>query len=336
MDFLTNHSLTPYHTFGLDVRTAFFIEIITEAELRTVIPQCTPPVLLLGGGSNLLFTKDWPGTVIHLLLKGREVVSEEQDDTAIIAAGAGENWHELVLWSLDQNLGGIENLSLIPGSAGAAPIQNIGAYGVELSDVFDHLEAMDLQTGEIHTFDRDACRLGYRDSVFKNELKGKYAITRVFLRLQKSPEVNTSYGAIRDVLAQKGIDRPTIRDVSNAVIGIRRSKLPDPAVLGNAGSFFKNPEVEADHLERLLADFPNIVHYPLPAGRAKIPAGWLIEQSGWKGKRVGNTGCHAQQALVLVNYGGATGEEVWAHAQTVARSVQKKFGVALAAEVNVL
>ncbi|MCB9283612.1 MAG: UDP-N-acetylmuramate dehydrogenase [Lewinellaceae bacterium] len=335
MDLFTNHSLTPHHTFGLEVRTAFFVEIKTEEELRQALSQCTPPALLLGGGSNILFTRDWPGTVVHMQLKGREVISEKEG-TVLIAAGAGENWHDLVLWTLDQNLGGIENLSLIPGSAGAAPIQNIGAYGVELTDVFDHLEAMDLQTGEIHTFDREACRFGYRDSIFKNELKGRYAIIRVFLRLQKDPVVNTGYGAIREVLVQKGIDQPTIRDVSEAVIGIRRSKLPDPAVLGNAGSFFKNPEVEAGQLKMLLTEFPNIVHYPLPGGRAKIPAGWLIEQAGWKGKRVGNTGCHAQQALVLVNYGGATGDEVWAHAQTVARSVKEKFGVELTAEVNIL
>ncbi|MBK7408874.1 MAG: UDP-N-acetylmuramate dehydrogenase [Saprospirales bacterium] len=335
MVFLTNHSLTPYHTFGLDVRTAFFVEIKSTEELRHALAQSTPPILLLGGGSNMLLTRDWPGTVIHMMEKGREISSENEEE-AIIAAGAGENWHELVLWTLDQHLGGLENLSLIPGSVGAAPIQNIGAYGVELTDVFDHLEAMDLETGVIRVFDHDSCHFGYRDSVFKNEYKGKYAITRVFLRLKKNPVVNTGYGAIRDLLSQEGITTPTIRDVSRAVIGIRRSKLPDPAVLGNAGSFFKNPEVSAGELQRLLEAFPHLIHYPLPDGGAKIPAGWLIEQCGWKGKRVGNTGCHAQQSLVLVNYGGATGQEIWAHAQRVAQSVKETFGVELMAEVNVL
>ena len=330
----TNISLTPHHTFGLDVLAANYLDVLSEEDLRRALPVCPQPILLLGGGSNVLFTQDWPGTVLHLLLKGRAVVSEDEN-TVLVAAGAGENWHELVLWTLDHNLGGLENLSLIPGSVGAAPIQNIGAYGVELADVFDYLEAMHLATGEIHTFDRDACRFGYRDSVFKNELKGKYAITRVFLRLRKDPEVNTRYGAIRDTLAEMGLTAPTIRDVSRAVIAIRQSKLPDPAVLGNAGSFFKNPEVSEAELIRLLPAFPQLVHYPLPGGGAKIPAGWLIEQCGWKGKRVGHTGCHAQQALVLVNYGGASGAEIWEHAQRVAASVKEKFGIELTPEVNV-
>lgn len=334
MNMLKNYPLISHHTFGLDVRAAFFIEVNTEEELRQALLQSPAPILFLGGGSNMLFTRDWPGTVIHLMLKGREIVSEDEK-TAVIAAGAGENWHQLVCWSLGHNLGGLENLSLIPGSVGAAPIQNIGAYGVELTDVFDHLEAIDLHSGNILVFDREACRFGYRDSIFKNDLKGKYVITRVFLRLRKDPAVNISYGAIRDTLAQMGVSEPSVHDVSRAVIAIRQSKLPDPAVLGNAGSFFKNPEVPEAALKRLLAEFPHIVHYPLPQGGAKIPAGWLIEQCGWKGKRVGNTGCHAEQSLVLVNYGGATGEEVWAHALRVAQSVKERFGVELTPEVNV-
>ncbi|MBK7338277.1 MAG: UDP-N-acetylmuramate dehydrogenase [Saprospirales bacterium] len=335
MKALENHPLTPYNTFALPARAAFFLEVNSEEELRQALRECTPPLLLLGGGSNMLLTRDWPGTVIRMAIKGRELM-EETSDSALVAAGAGENWHELVTWTLEQNLGGLENLSLIPGSVGAAPIQNIGAYGVELTQVFDHLEAMELSSGAIHTFDRAACRFGYRDSVFKQELKGKYAITRVFLRLQKKPALNTGYGAIRDILAEWGIAAPTIHDVSRAVIHIRRSKLPDPALLGNAGSFFKNPEVEAAQLQALLQAHPNLVHYPLPGGRAKIPAGWLIEQCGWKGKRVGNTGCHAQQALVLVNYGGATGAEIWEHARRVADSVKEQFGVELGVEVNVV
>lgn len=334
MDLKKDHDLSPFHTFGLDARTAFFVEASSEEELRQALSLSHPPILFLGGGSNMLFTRDWPGTVIHIMLKGREIVSENEK-TAIIAAGAGENWHALVQWTLDQDLGGLENLSLIPGSVGAAPIQNIGAYGVELTDVFDHLEAVDLQTGETCLFDREACRFGYRDSIFKNDLKGRFVITKVFLRLQKDPVVQTGYGAIRDTLAQMGVEHPTIRDVSRAVVSIRQSKLPDPGVLGNAGSFFKNPGVSETELKRLLEMFPGIVHYPLAGGGAKIPAGWLIEQCGWKGKRVGNTGCHAQQALVLVNYGGATGEEIWQHAQRVAKSVQEKFGIELNPEVNV-
>ncbi len=335
MKALENHPLTQYNSFALSARAAFFLEVNSEEELRQALRECTPPLLLLGGGSNMLLTRDWPGTVIRMAIKGREL-REETNESALIAAGAGENWHELVTWTLKQNLGGLENLSLIPGSAGAAPIQNIGAYGVELTQVFDHLEAMELSSGDIHTFDRAACRFGYRDSVFKQELKGKYAITGVFLRLQKNPTLNTGYGAIRDILAEWGIATPTIHDVSRAVIHIRRSKLPDPALLGNAGSFFKNPEVEAAQLQALLQAHPNLVHYPLPGGRAKIPAGWLIEQCGWKGKRVGNTGCHAQQALVLVNYGGATGAEIWEHARRVADSVKEQFGVELGVEVNVV
>ncbi|MBK6901902.1 MAG: UDP-N-acetylmuramate dehydrogenase [Saprospirales bacterium] len=335
MKALENHPLTPYNTFALPARAAFFQEVNSEEELRQALRECTPPLLLLGGGSNMLLTSDWPGTVIRMAIKGREL-TEETGDSALVAAGAGENWHELVTWTLEQNLGGLENLSLIPGSVGAAPIQNIGAYGVELTQVFDHLEAMELSSGAIHTFDRAACRFGYRDSVFKQELKGKYAITRVYLRLQKNPALNTGYGAIRDILTEWGIATPTIHDVSRAVIHIRRSKLPDPALLGNAGSFFKNPEVEAAQLQALLQAHPNLVHYPLSGGSAKIPAGWLIEQCGWKGKRVGNTGCHAQQALVLVNYGGATGAEIWEHARRVADSVKEQFGVELGVEVNVV
>lgn len=335
MKALENHPLTSYNTFALPARAAFFLEVNSEEELRQALRECAPPLLLLGGGSNMLLTRDWSGTVIHMAIKGREL-TEETSDSALVAAGAGENWHELVTWTLEQNLGGLENLSLIPGSVGAAPIQNIGAYGVELTQVFDHLEAMELSSGAIHTFDRAACRFGYRDSAFKQELRGKYAITRVYLRLQKNPTLNTGYGAIRDTLAEWGIAAPTIHDVSRAVIHIRRSKLPDPALLGNAGSFFKNPEVEAAQLQALLQAHPNLVHYPLPGGRAKIPAGWLIEQCGWKGKRVGNTGCHAQQALVLVNYGGATGAEIWEHARRVAASVEEQFGVELGLEVNVV
>jgi UDP-N-acetylmuramate dehydrogenase len=334
MNLLQNHSLEEFNTFGLEARAAWFVEAGTEGELREALLQAPKPLLLLGGGSNVLLAHDWPGTVVRVGLKGREIL-EEDEDTAIVAAAAGENWHDLVLWTLERNLGGLENLSLIPGCVGAAPMQNIGAYGVELTQVFERLDAMEIATGEIRTFSHAECSFGYRDSVFKNEWKGQYAIACVYLRLQKKPVVNTSYGAIRDILASWGVAEPTIHDVSRAVIHIRRSKLPDPAELGNAGSFFKNPEVGKEKLAELLAAFPDLVWYPLPGGGAKIPAGWLIERCGWKGKRVGNTGCHAQQALVIVNYGGATGEEIWAHAQRVGESVKERFGVELVGEVNV-
>ncbi|MCC7245407.1 MAG: UDP-N-acetylmuramate dehydrogenase, partial [Saprospiraceae bacterium] len=254
-----------------------------------------------------------------------------------VTFGGGEIWHDVVLWSIKQNLGGIENMSLIPGAIGAAPVQNIGAYGVELKDVFVKLEAIDMN-GQIREFSKEECQFGYRDSIFKREAKGKYWITSVTLALtpQERHQLNLNYGDIRNTLEKRGIDHPTIADVSQAVIDIRKIKLPDPAVIGNCGSFFKNPETDRSVLERIRQQRPDAPAYDLPDGRVKIPAGWLIEQCGWKGKRVGNTGSYEKQALVLVNYGGATGEEVGQLAWRIIESVEQQFGVRLEPEVNLL
>ena len=295
-----------------------------------------PPILLLGGGSNMLLKNDWPGLVIKNAIRGIEVV-EETDDTVLIKIGGGENWHQLVLWSLEQNFGGLENLSLIPGTVGAAPIQNIGAYGVELKDVFEKLEAVNLEDRSIQTFDKETCRFGYRDSIFKQELKGKVFISRVWLRLSKqNHSLHMDYGAIRDVLAADQIENPTIQDISRAVIQIRSSKLPDPAKLGNSGSFFKNPEISKAAFEVFIESFPDAPFYKMDEDLFKIPAGWLIEKAGWKGKKIGNTGSHKDQALVLVNYGGATGEEIWQLALAIQDSVEKQFGITISPEVNVI
>lgn len=332
-----NVSLKDYNTFGLEAKAAAFVEVHSVEELQEALRenQGKLPIFILGGGSNLLLTQDVPFLVIKNAIKGITIVEEAETDL-VLAVGGGENWHQLVMKTLDNGLSGLENLSLIPGTVGAAPIQNIGAYGVELKDVFEKLEAVELATGNLQTFDAAACKFGYRDSVFKQELKGKFCITTVFLRLSKKPLINTNYGAIREVLKERHIEQPTSRDVSDAVIFIRQSKLPDPAKLGNSGSFFQNPEIERSQFERLQQQFPNIIHYDLPDGRVKIPAGWLIEQCGWKGKRVGNTGSHKDQSLVLVNYGGATGAEVWQLAQDIIASVKEKFGIELTPEVNVL
>jgi len=336
MTILKNHSLQALNTFGISAKARCFIEARTEAELRAAFQQNITPLLVLGGGSNMLLTGDFPGLVVKNNLLGKEII-EERDEHVIVRAGAGENWHEFVLWTLERGLGGIENLSLIPGTMGAAPIQNIGAYGVELRDVFHELEAMEIATGEIRTFTAADCQFGYRNSIFKNEWKGKYCITRVALQLTKTNhQINTSYGAIQKTLAERGVTKPTIRDVSDAVIAIRSSKLPDPAKLGNSGSFFKNPEIEPAHFDQLRQAFPNIVSYPGSNGKVKVPAGWLIEQCGWKGQRRGDAGCYEKQALVLVNYGSATGAEIWQLAQDIANSVEEKFGIRLQPEVNVL
>ena len=334
MQLTLNFSLKKLNTFGIEAVADRFVSVRTVEELRQVLAQNPSPVRILGGGSNVLLTGDLPGLVIKNEIGGIRIVTEDAE-SAIVAAGGGVNWHELVLWTIGKKLGGIENLSLIPGNAGAAPIQNIGAYGVEVKDVFHHLEAVEMITGELNIFNREDCRFGYRDSVFKNELKGKYCITKIFLRLSKNHEPNTNYGDIQRTLTERGIEKPTIRDVSNTVIHIRQSKLPDPAEIGNAGSFFKNPEIEDVHFQQLRVEFPNIVHYELPNGRVKIPAGWLIEQAGWKGKRFGDAGCHVRQALVLVNYGGASGADILDLAKKIQASVEEKFGIRLTPEVNV-
>jgi UDP-N-acetylmuramate dehydrogenase len=292
--------------------------------------------MLLGGGSNVLLTQDVPGLVLKNNIQGIRVIREFKNKVWV-EVGGGENWHAFVRWAVSNGYGGIENMSLIPGTVGAAPIQNIGAYGVELKDVFVRLNAVALSGGRAKTFNHKACQFGYRDSVFKRAEKGKWCITSVVFSLQKSPHrLNTAYGDITKTLEANGISAPNIADISNAVVQIRTSKLPDPAKIGNCGSFFKNPETDRAVLEKIQETHPQAPFFPLPDGRVKIPAGWLIEQCGWKGKRVGNTGCYERQALVLVNHGGATGQEVKALASAIIDSVEKTFGIRLEAEVNII
>lgn len=335
MKFYNNFSLKNYNTFGLDVRAKQFVEVLDEIELQSLFPAYSKSFLILGGGSNLLLTREIDGLVIKNKILGKTII-EDTEEQAVVAIGGGENWHKLVRWTIAQDLGGLENLSLIPGTVGAAPIQNIGAYGVELSQVFLKLEAVDIESGKVEVFDHKACAFGYRNSVFKKKYKGKFFITKVYLKLSKKHQLNLSYGAIQDTLKADKEWPPTIKSVSDAVIKIRQSKLPDPAQLGNSGSFFKNPEVSKSFFQTLQSKFSRIVFYPLDNGNVKIPAGWLIEQCGWKGKRIGNTGCYEKQALVLVNYGNATGLEIKEHAERVIHSVKEKFDITLTPEVNII
>lgn len=330
-------SLKSFNTFGIDVKADFLSEIRSAVQLRHLLQEeqwKTKELLILGGGSNVLFTGDVHALVLLNRIDGIEKLRED-DHHVWVKAGAGVVWHELVMWCVERGWGGVENLSLIPGSVGAGPMQNIGAYGVELKDVFYELEAMKLDDLSVHTFSNADCRFGYRESVFKRELRNKFFILSVTFKLSKTAEIRTSYGAITAELQRMGVEQPGIREVSNAVISIRRSKLPDPAKLGNAGSFFKNPEIEEKLFDRLKQQHPNVVGYPTTPGRVKLAAGWLIEQCGWKGKVVGHTGSHKDQALVLVNYGGATGNEIWQLAIDIKNSVKEKFGVDIEPEVNV-
>jgi UDP-N-acetylmuramate dehydrogenase len=327
-----NVSLRPYNTFGLSAKAAFFKEINTVRGLQNLPNNL--PLVILGGGSNLLLTKDIEACVLKMNIKGISV-ARETDKEIYVKVGAGVVWHEWVMFCVAQGWGGIENLSLIPGTVGASPIQNIGAYGVELKDVFGSLTAFDLTTKQQRIFTKNECEFGYRDSIFKRALKNEIVITSVTFKLQKQPILNTSYGDIQKVLAAKNIITPNIKDISDAVIDIRKSKLPDPAELGNSGSFFKNPEIESALFLDLQKKYPTLTGYPMANGTIKIAAGWLIEQAGWKGKRVGNTGCHDKQALVIVNYGNATGKEIYQHALNVIEDVSQKFGIALSPEVNI-
>ena len=330
-----NISLKPFTTFGIDKKAKFFTTVETLDELKVALLAAKEkqlPVFILGGGSNILLTRDIEGLVIKLEIKGIHLVKEEGDQLWV-EVGAGEMWHELVLHSIAQDWAGLENLSLIPGTVGASPMQNIGAYGVEIKDVFDSLQAMHRETLEMQSFDAEACRFGYRESVFKQTLKDQYVITSVTFRLSKTPNFHLEYGAIREVLAANDIDQPSIRAISDAVIQIRQSKLPDPKEIGNAGSFFKNPTIPSTQFDTLKASNPSIPGYPSTEG-VKVAAGWLIEQAGWKGKRIGDVGVHAKQALVLVNYGDGTGEEIKSLSQQIQASVLDKFGIQLHPEVN--
>ncbi len=329
-------SLKNYNTFGIDIKAKCFSSVQSIEELKTILSSHkNEPLFILGGGSNMLLTKDIDEHVLHINLKGVHVVFENNDEV-IVEAHAGENWHDFVIYCLHHDFGGVENLSLIPGNVGTAPIQNIGAYGVELKDVFDSCEAVEIDTLETKRFGLDECKFGYRDSIFKNEAKGRYIITSVRFRLTKNKHLlRTSYGSIQDELEAQGIIQPTIKDISDAVIAIRKSKLPDPKVLGNSGSFFKNPVVTLDTFNAFRLKYPEAPYYEVSAMQYKIPAGWLIEKSGWKGRRIGDAGVHEKQALVLVNYGNATGSELWKLALNIQKDVKDKFGIYIEPEVNV-
>ena len=331
----TNKNLKEYNTFGISVMAEMFAVFSSIEELKQILSfRNNKKLLVLGGGSNLLLTKDFDGLVIKNEIKRFEVI-EETASEVIVESGAGENWHEFVLNCIDKGFGGIENLSLIPGSVGASPMQNIGAYGVEIKDVFESLSAYHIASGEIHYFDKTKCEFGYRESIFKNKVKGEYIILTVTFRLTKNPTINSSYGAINEQLKVMGIENPTIQELSAAVIAIRQSKLPDPKIIGNAGSFFKNPTVEIALLEQIQKNYPDIPNYPALNGR-KLAAGWLIEKAGWKGRTLGNYGVHKLQALVLVNYGNCTGQEIFDLSSQIIQDVFEKFGVLLEREVNIL
>ncbi|WP_422859252.1 UDP-N-acetylmuramate dehydrogenase [Flagellimonas sp. S174] len=332
-----NISLKEYNTFGIDVTARFFVAISSLLQLQKVLElKAYPKKFILSGGSNVLLTQDIDALVIHINLKGISI-EEESDSEVVLKVMAGENWHNLVLWSLDNGYGGLENLSLIPGNTGTAPIQNIGAYGVELKDIFESCTAMEIATGELVEFDQDSCQFGYRDSIFKNKAKGKFIITSVNLRLTKeNHQLNTNYGAIENELKKQGIVYPTIHDVSKAVIAIRRSKLPDPDEIGNSGSFFKNPIVSGKVFEKLKKTYPEVPSYQISKSEIKIPAGWLIEQCGFKGKRIGDAGVHEKQALVLVNYGNASGQDIMDLATDIQKTVKKKFNIEITPEVNII
>ncbi len=327
--------LRPYNTFGISAFAKNYVKVETEIQLLDFLRVNQAVVFILGGGSNILLTQNIDATVLHNCIKGIEII-EQTDEFATVKVGGGEIWHEFVLWAIERNLGGIENMSLIPGTVGAAPIQNIGAYGVELKDVFHSLEAIDLQTLTKRTFYVDDCKFGYRDSFFKGEGKGRFFISSVTFQLRRKPILDTNYGDIQKVLAERQIENPTIKDISDAVVSIRQSKLPDPAKLGNAGSFFKNPAIQITDFEQFISKYPNAPHYKLDNELVKIPAGWLIEQAGWKGKRFGDAGCHEKQALVLVNHGDASGTEILALAQQIQEDVKTKFGISIVAEVNLI
>jgi len=332
-------SLREYNTFGIEAEARQFVEISSIDEyisLRKSGEYAHLPHLFLGGGSNVLLTKAQEALVVKISIPGISVVKEDAD-FVWLKGGAGVVWDEFVQFAVNHGWSGLENLSLIPGTVGAAPMQNIGAYGAEIKDTFESLEALNLQTLALEVFDAKACAFGYRESFFKRAGKGQYLISSVTFKLSKKPSVKTSYGAIQEVLAAKGITQPSIREVADAVIEIRQSKLPDPKEIGNSGSFFKNPTVSASEALRLMAEFPGIPNYPVEGSSdVKFPAGWFIEKAGWKGFRRGDAGVHAKQALVLVNYGEATGGEILALSEEIKQSIKDTFGVALETEVNIL
>jgi len=336
MALLKDVSLKNLNTFGLDVKAENLIEISSASELSQSISTLTNAnLLVLGGGSNVLFMNNFSGNVLLNRVKGIEVL-DENENFIWVKSGAGVVWHEFVLHCNEKNWAGIENLALIPGSVGAAPMQNIGAYGVEVKSVFHELEAVEIATGDIKVFSNAECEFGYRESIFKRKLKGQFIITSVTFKLHKKPDFQTSYGAIISELERLKVTDLSISAISNAVINIRKSKLPDPAKIGNAGSFFKNPIVPLAVVKAIRNEYPNCASYPVNDEFSKLAAGWLIDQAGWKGKRFGNYGVHDKQALVLVNYGGATGQEIYDLSTEIVEDIRLKFGVKLEREVNII
>ncbi|MFK3774882.1 UDP-N-acetylmuramate dehydrogenase [Pseudomonas sp. NPDC089406] len=328
-------SLKPYNTFGIDVRARYFTQAHDDAEARQALAEAAArqlPVLVVGGGSNLLLTRDIDALVLHMASRGRRLLSDD-GERVVVEAEAGEPWHPFVQWSLEQGLCGLENLSLIPGTVGAAPMQNVGAYGVEIKDVFAGLTALDRETGQLRDFALEECAFGYRDSLFKRE-PGRWLILRVRFALQRSLQAHLDYGPVRQRLVEQGVEQVTAKAISEAICSIRREKLPDPAELGNAGSFFKNPVVPAELAERIRGQYPTLVGYPQADGQVKLAAGWLIEQAGWKGHRDGDAGVHRLQSLVLVNYGQASGAQLHELAQRIQADIFERFGVRLEMEPN--
>lgn len=332
---LYNCSLLPYNTFGMDVKASRFVEYASVEELRglwNAEREAVARALHIGGGSNLLFASDYEGLILHSAIKGYTVVKETEEEVEV-RVGAGEVWDDFVAYTVANGWYGAENLSLIPGEVGASAVQNIGAYGVEAKDLIVSVDTFGLETGEERRFMQEECRYAYRESIFKQELKGKYAVTFVTYRLKKHPVFHLEYGNIRAELEKQGC-QVDLENVRRIIIAIRQAKLPDPKVLGNAGSFFMNPVVPKMQFEALLAQYSDMPHYPVDDAHVKIPAGWMIDRCGWKGKRVGHAGVHEKQALVLVNCGGATGKEVMHLAEEIVASVRERFGVTIRPEVN--
>lgn len=330
-----NKSLKKFNTFGINAYASEFMSVKSVEELQILVSK-NPSVFILGGGSNILLTRDINQLTLHVALEGIQVVKETENHV-FIKAQAGEIWHDFVLWCINNDYGGLENLSLIPGNVGTSPIQNIGAYGVEIKDTFVELEAIEIETGKPKTFTNKMCDFGYRNSVFKNQLKDKYIITSVTFKLTKNNhKINDSYGAIKSELNKQKIEKPTIKDISDIVISIRNSKLPNPKVIGNSGSFFKNPVISKEQFKTLQKKYPEIPSYTISETEIKVPAGWLIEQCGFKGKRFGDAGVHSKQALVLVNHGNASGKEIYNLAKEILKTVKNTFDISLDIEVNVI
>ena len=335
MNIQKDYSLLPHNTFGMDVKASLFIEYTSVEELKDILRQYSlqdGTWLHIGGGSNLLFTGDYPGIILHSAIKGFEVVSEDEEEV-IVSAGAGEVWDDFVAYTVERGWYGAENLSLIPGEVGASAVQNIGAYGMEAKDLIVKVETVEVATGEVRVFNNEECGYAYRESVFKHSLKGQYIVTKVSYRLSKTPSFHLDYGNVRAELKKRGCEL-TLSNVRQTIIEIREAKLPDPKIQGNAGSFFMNPIVPRAQFEALMKEYPQMPHYEVDAERVKIPTAWMIDQCGWKGKRLGNAGVHDKQALVLVNVGGATGEEVIRLSEAIQKSVFYKFGISILPEVN--